>query len=274
MKQIFFATLLVVAISAASYAQCNDADRKKLEAFDKAWGDAAVRGDRAFLENVLADDFMNISPTGTQTKAQTIDMQMKQAEEAKTSTEKQPTVTHDSYVISCTPKTATITHRNIVTSMADGKANTQYSRSIHFLEKRGNDWKAVSSMGHALNDNTALLYMEQEWNDADLARNAGWYEKNFADDATNISARTGALSSKTQDIQDMKTSKRTMESAELSETRVRVEGNTGIVTGVNHVKGHDDKGAAFDRWVRFTDTYVKRDGRWLVWATQGTDIKK
>jgi hypothetical protein len=32
------------------------------------------------------------------------------------------------------------------------------------------------------------------------------------------------------------------------------------------------KGAAFDRKVRFTDTFVKRDGRWLVWATQGTAI--
>ena len=53
-----------------------------------------------------------------------------------------------------------------------------------------------------------------------------------------------------------------------------MEGNTGIVTGVNHVKGRDEKGAAFDRWVRFTDTFVKRDGRWLVWATQGTEVKK
>jgi hypothetical protein len=43
---------------------------------------------------------------------------------------------------------------------------------------------------------------------------------------------------------------------------------------VNHVKGKDDKGVAFDRWIRFTDTFVKRDGRWLVWATQGTEVKK
>lgn len=274
MKQIVFATLLVLAASAGAYGQCSDADKKKLEEFDRAWGDAAVRGDRAYLENVLADDFMNFSPAGTQTKAQTIDTQVKQAEQARTSTEKQPTLTHDHYVISCTPKTATITHRNTITTMADGKERMQYSRSVHFLEKRGNDWKVVSSTAHQLDDGAMLLYMEQEWNDADIAKNAGWYERNYSDDATDVSSRTGALTGKTENVQDMKTSKRTFEWAELSETRVRMDGNTGIVTGVNHVKGRDDKGVAFDRWVRFTDTFVKRDGRWLVWATQGTEVKK
>jgi ketosteroid isomerase-like protein len=54
---------------------------------------------------------------------------------------------------------------------------------------------------------------------------------------------------------------------------VRVEGGNGVVTGISHVKGKDDKGASFDRTVRFTDTFVKRDGRWMVWASQGTEIK-
>ncbi len=39
----------------------------------------------------------------------------------------------------------------------------------------------------------------------------------------------------------------------------RYDGNTAIVTGVNHVKGRDDKNQPFDLRVRFT---IKRDGRW------------
>ena len=54
---------------------------------------------------------------------------------------------------------------------------------------------------------------------------------------------------------------------------VRLEGNTGIITGVYHLKGRDEKGQALDRRIRFTDVYVKRDGRWLVLASQGTPIK-
>jgi ketosteroid isomerase-like protein len=112
--------------------------------------------------------------------------------------------------------------------------------------------------------------MEREWNDADLARDYAWHERNYSDDFSGISSRTGALSTKSEDIASSK--KGTLTSAKLSELDVRVEGNTAVVTGINHVTGTDDKGAAFDRNVRFTDTFVKRDGRWLVWATQGTSI--
>jgi len=44
------------------------------------------------------------------------------------------------------------------------------------------------------------------------------------------------------------------------------------VTGVNHVKGRDDKGQAIDRRTRFTDVFIQRDGRWQVLATQGTVV--
>jgi len=60
---------------------------------------------------------------------------------------------------------------------------------------------------------------------------------------------------------------------ELSDLNTRVEGDVGIVTGINRVKGTDSMGKAFDRRVRFTDTFIKQDGRWQVWATQGTTIQ-
>lgn len=73
-------------------------------------------------------------------------------------------------------------------------------------------------------------------------------------------------------IADVKSSKITLDSLELSDLRVRIEGNTAVVTGVNSSKGRDEKGLPFDRRSRFTDVFVKRDGRWQVLATQGTVI--
>jgi ketosteroid isomerase-like protein len=70
----------------------------------------------------------------------------------------------------------------------------------------------------------------------------------------------------------MKDNKTVLDVLELSDLDARVDGNAAIVTGVNHVRGKDDKGVAFDRRTRFTDTFIKRDGRWQVWATQGTLI--
>jgi len=56
--------------------------------------------------------------------------------------------------------------------------------------------------------------------------------------------------------------------------QVRIEGNAGIVTGVNHLKGKNENGEAFDVKLSFTDTYIKRDGRWLVWASQHTRLRQ
>jgi ketosteroid isomerase-like protein len=271
MRAVLTAVAIVSCVSGPAFAQCPEADQKKLEQFDRAWGDAGDRGDRAQLQGIYADDFAGLSvSTGFTGKTQTIDTAVRDSERARTSARPAPKVVHDYYMIGCTPATATITHRNVITTMVDGKEKTAYSRSVHFLEKRAGRWQVVSTAGNPLGDAAVLLYMEREWNDADLTRDYAWHERNYSDDFSGISSRTGALSTKSEDIASSK--KATLTSANLSELDVRVEGNTAVVTGINHVTGTDDKGAAFDRTVRFTDTFVKRDGRWLVWATQGTAI--
>ena len=269
MRAVLTAVAIVSFVSGPAFAECPGADQKKLEQFDRAWGDAADHGDRAHLQGVYADDYAGLGATGSMSKTQTIDTAVRDSERARTSGRPAPKVVHDYYVIGCTPATATITHRNVITTMADGKEKTTYSRSVHFLEKRADRWQVVSNAGNPLGDSAVLLYMEREWNDAELARDYAWHERNYSDDFSGISSRTGALSTKSEDIASSK--KATVTSANLSDLDVRVEGDSAIVTGINHVMGTDDKGA-FDRKVRFTDTFVKRDGRWLVWATQGTAI--
>jgi len=248
MKRIIAVSVLMIAAATIAFGQCSDADKGKLEAFDRAWGDASQQGDQAFLKNVYADDYMNLSPAGALTKTQAIDNAVKSAERNK-SNPNPDRVSHDYYIIF-------------------------YSRSVHFLEKRGSDWRVVSDAGGALNDGGQLLYMEREWNDADQSKNIAWFERNYAEDATDISSRTGVMQSKREVLASMKTDKSALDSLELSDLNVRVEGNTAVVTGINHVKGRDDKGQAMDRWTRFTDVFVKRDGRWQVLATQGTAVQK
>jgi ketosteroid isomerase-like protein len=270
MRVVLSAVAIVAFASTPVFSQCPEADQKKLEQFDRAWGDAGERGDRAQLQGVYADDYAGLSTAGFTGKTQAIDMAVRDSERARTGVRPAPKVVHDYYMISCTPATATITHRNVITNMVDGKEKTTYSRSVHFLEKRGDRWQVVSNAGNPLGDGAIVLYMEHEWNAADLKRDYAWHERNYSDDFSGISSRTGALSNKSEDIAFSK--KGTLATAKLSELDVRVDGNTAIVTGINQTTGTDDKGAAFDRKVRFTDTFVKRDGRWLVWASQGTAI--
>jgi ketosteroid isomerase-like protein len=268
MNSLFAVAAILVAASEPS-RQCPEAEKTKLEQFDRAWGNAGDRGDRAHLEGLYADDFAGLSPAGLTGKAQAIDVAVRDAERAIG--RPAPKVVHDYYQIGCTPNTATITHRNVVTESVDGKDRTFYTRSVHMLEKRSDGWKVVSNAGHPLNDEMVLLYLEREWNDADLKRDFAWHERSYAHDFSSIDSRTGAISGKAEDIASSKQG--ALQFAELSDLDVRVEGSDGVVTGINHVKGKDAKGASFDRRVRFTDTFVKRDGRWTVWATQGTEIK-
>ena len=118
-----------------------------------------------------------------------------------------------------------------------------------------------------------LAEMEREWCRALKAGDVHWFEEHLADDFTSISSADGLLHHKKDEIADMKSSTTIYESLELSALVVRIEGNAGVVTGVNHVKGHAKDGSIFDVRLAFTDTYVRRAGRWQVWASQHTREK-
>ncbi len=272
MRPILAAVSILFA-AAPAFAQCSDADKKALEAFDRSWGEATTRGDRGALQAVMADDFQGLGPAAAQTKAATIDGAVRAAERNRANPAEAPRNAYDSYSITCSPNTATITHRNISTVRVDGKDQSFHSRSVHVLEKRGGRWQVVANAGHPLDDQGVLAYMEREWNDSWLKHDPSWIERNYASDASDISSSTGAFMTKSQAVADARGDKTVLRSLDLSDLNIRVEGNTAVVNGVNHVVGTDAQGKPMDRRVRFTDVFIKRDGRWQVWATQGTVIK-
>jgi ketosteroid isomerase-like protein len=267
---------LVVAIALLSpiagarlHGQCSQADRTALEAFDKSWGDAADSGDRARLAPFLSDSYIEIGFTRTWDKQAALTNAEQAARQNKTNAA--PVAPPDRYVITCTPTTATIAHR---TTFVDPTTKAvSYGRAVHFLEKSGNSWKVVSGAGHALTDEQVVLYMEGEWNDATAKHDGDWVERNYAPFATDVSSRTGAIEHKAEAAASMRADKATYDLLELSDVGIHVEGNVAVVTGVNHLRGKDADGKAVDRRFRFTDTFIKRDGRWQVWATQGTTIQ-
>ena len=135
--KVFAAVTAVAILASESSAQCTEAERRQIEQFDRAWGDATTRGDKAALESMIAPDFQGASPIGTVSRASTVDGAVQAAERARANPGAAPKVSFDNYVITCTPNTATVTHRNVVTSIASGREQTTYSRSVHTFEKRG-----------------------------------------------------------------------------------------------------------------------------------------
>ncbi len=271
-KYILGTLVLIVGMFGAAFGECSSADKAALEAFDRTWGKAGEMGDKAALMNIFADDFVGLP--GMVSKTASIEGTMK-AFEADKKNPNPDKVTHDHYYITCTPNSATITHRNVVWTAdgAGGKPETFYTRSVHFLEKRGGKWQVVSNAGGgSMDDDAVLWYLEQDWNNALMTRDKAWFDKNYASDFSGVSGLTGKLSNKTQEISDI-VGDTGLELAETYDMNVRVDGNRAIVTGVFRTKGKDDKGVAYDRRMRFTDTWIRRDGRWQAWASQGTIMK-
>jgi ketosteroid isomerase-like protein len=129
---------------------------------------------------------------------------------------------------------------------------------------------AVSKNPQELVDEKKLLQMEHDWNEALKTRNMAWFEQNLAGDMTDIISVNGMLYTKAEDIESLQSDKTNYELMELTEMKVRVEGNAGIVTGINRIKARDEKGQLIEVKFAFTDVYIKRDGQWQVWASQHT----
>ncbi len=253
------------------FGQCSEADKKSLEAFDLAWEAAGQRGDRAYLESTFADDFVALP--AMLGKTATIDNILRRAERGKANPQLADTIISDNYIISCTPNTATITHRLLVTAkFPGGREETFYNRSVHVLETRAAAWQAVTNANHEMSDYAILDHMKRDWNNALIKRDFAWFERNYAADFSEIDSKTGAINDRPKAIAAMKAVKNVIESVDPSDTDIRLDGATAIVTGVNRIKGRDEKNQPFDMRVRSTDTFVKRNGRWQIWATQGTRI--
>ncbi len=267
MKNIFGVTILLAAMFSSAFGQCSNADKKALEAFDRAWSAAGQNGDKTALTAIYADDYVGFP--AMQAKASAIDATMATFERNKANPPTSNTA-YDHYLISCTPTGATVTHRNTTVS---NSGSTTYSRSVHVLEKRGGKWQVVSNAGGGLTDSDVIWYLEQDWNDALMKRDKAWFEKNYATDFSGVDTMTGRLSNKSEDIAGTVNDKGSMELAETSDMSIRVDGDRAVVTGVFRTKGKDEKGVAYDRKARFTDTWIKRDGRWQAWASQGTLIQ-
>jgi ketosteroid isomerase-like protein len=117
-----------------------------------------------------------------------------------------------------------------------------------------------------------LIKLENAWGTAWQKKDSAFLKKLFADEYLGTD-QDGTTWTKAQDLANATSEGTRLESFVLTDLKVHVYGDTGVVTGRNTVKatfkGKDISGA-----YRFTDVFVKRDGRWQVVATQGTVVPK
>jgi hypothetical protein len=121
-------------------------------------------------------------------------------------------------------------------------------------------------------DKTAqyIIDMERKWAEGVCVDNgvvAGLLAEDFQGTSTNSARFT-----KADELRDEK-APRTAHSCGLDETKVRFFGNTlAIVYGSEHAIGKDKSNPSAKVCQIWTDTWLKRDGKWQIIASQDTRV--
>lgn len=117
-----------------------------------------------------------------------------------------------------------------------------------------------------------LIQMEFDWSQADVKKDAVVLNRILADDWTGIDFQ-GTVMTKADVMREiaLHSDATATESTELREVKVRIFGNTGIVSGTDieksQYKGQDSSGAYI-----WTDVFVLRNGRWQAVSSQSTKL--
>ncbi len=117
----------------------------------------------------------------------------------------------------------------------------------------------------------AVAALENQWLQSQKTNNVDLLIPLLGDKFVNTSSE-GKVTGKAETVADYKKSKWT--TAENTDVKVIVYGDTAIATGIYNGKGTDD-GKPFNVHERWTDTWVKMPGgQWQCVASQGTPIAK
>jgi ketosteroid isomerase-like protein len=115
----------------------------------------------------------------------------------------------------------------------------------------------------------AILALEKKWADAARIGNADavapLLDENFVTTDAN-----GHSYNKVELLANLKGGK--WEYNAISEVEVNVFGDTAIATGAWAGKGVDGDGTRIDRHERWTDTWVKRAGKWRCVASHASEV--
>ena len=110
-----------------------------------------------------------------------------------------------------------------------------------------------------------ILALENRWSVAYQQRDVAAMSSMLADDFI-ITVEDGNTYSKSGYIAHAGDTRTKVEVSELLDMKVRLHGNTAVVTGQYHEVG-TEKGKPYEYHDRLTDTWMFLDGRWQVIAS-------
>jgi ketosteroid isomerase-like protein len=115
-----------------------------------------------------------------------------------------------------------------------------------------------------------LIRLENAWKEAVVKRDAAALHRFYADEYVGTD-QEGMVWNKAQDMAIDTTGISRLASSKLDDRKVRLYGDVAVVTGRDTSQG-TLLGHAVSGQSRFTDVFVKREGRWQCVASQATSV--
>ena len=123
-------------------------------------------------------------------------------------------------------------------------------------------WPVLSVAQQKPAEGEKVLALEKKWTESYKHREINILASLLAEDFV-ITVEDGSTYGKEGYISHSADSSVHVETAELSELKVRMHGNTAVVTGAYHEKG-ESKGKRYEYRDRLTDVWMKENGAWQV----------
>jgi ketosteroid isomerase-like protein len=114
-------------------------------------------------------------------------------------------------------------------------------------------------------DAAAIRALELKWTESYKQRNIDILSSLLAEDFV-ITVEDGNIYSKAGYISHSADASTHVQVAELSDLKVRIHGDTAVVTGAYHEKG-ESNGKSYEYHDRLTDIWMKVGGKWQVVAS-------
>jgi ketosteroid isomerase-like protein len=117
-----------------------------------------------------------------------------------------------------------------------------------------------------------LLKVENDWSQASMKRDGAALQHFYADEYVFTDA-DGIVTNKVKELKNLTSGAFRLKSYKFDDVKVRVYGETAVVTGRNTITGiWEDIERDISGPYRFTDVFVRRDGRWQCVASQSSRI--
>jgi ketosteroid isomerase-like protein len=123
----------------------------------------------------------------------------------------------------------------------------------------------ASSFGQGKSESDTVRALELKWTESYKQRSIDILSSLLADEFV-ITVEDGNVYSKAGYISHTADSKVRVDVAEMSDLKVRIHGNTAIVTGAYHEKGVSE-GKPYEYRDRLTDVWIKSGAKWQVVAS-------